>query len=293
LLPVIQKVYANLASIKLNKMPLAALHADLSKTGTTSAQFVMPVKKRGKPLPLRQCLELRNVTYTYPTAEQPSLINLSLTIPARSTTALVGSTGAGKTTVVDVVLGLLEPQNGEIVVDNIRVTSDNYPNWRQAIGYVPQHIFLADQTVAANIALGSTPDKIDIRAVERAACLADLHDFVARELPQSYFTKIGEGGVRLSGGQRQRIGIARALYHDPEVLILDEATNALDGTTERAILDALRNLTHRKTILIITHRLATVRACDRLFLLEEGRLKSQGTYDYLFATSQDFRQMAS
>ena len=289
LLPAIQKLYSNVASLRFSGPALDALYADLEPT---RAAVAVPLVTKGEPLPLRQRLELRNVTYTYPNAERPALSNLSLTIPAKSTVGFVGSTGAGKTTIVDVILGLLEPQKGEIVVDGVSITSENYHCWRQSIGYVPQHIFLADESVAANIALGAPPNKIDMQAVEEAARVAELHDFVIRELPQEYQTKVGERGVRLSGGQRQRIGIARALYHDPDVLLLDEATSALDNITERAVIDAVRNLAHRKTILIIAHRLTTVRICDELFLLERGRLKAQGTYSDLRKADREFRQMA-
>jgi ATP-binding cassette, subfamily B, bacterial PglK len=293
LLPALQSVYANLASLSLSGAALHALHADLGNAQNAKPPVAALAVTRNKPLPLRQSLELRNVTFAYPNAERPTLSNVSLTIPARATIGFVGSTGAGKTTVVDVIVGLLEPQEGEVVVDGVRITSENYHCWRQTIGYVPQHIFLADETVAANIALGAPPDKIDLQAVEKAARVAELHDFVIGELPQDYQTKVGEKGVRLSGGQRQRIGIARALYHDPDVLVLDEATSALDSVTERAVMDAVHNLAHKKTILIIAHRLTTVRACDRLFLLEKGRLKAHGTYDDLLNADREFRQMAS
>ena len=158
---------------------------------------------------------------------------------------------------------------------------------------MPQQIFLTDDTVSANIAFGIPPEEIDQAAVERAARIAELHDFVMTELPEGYATTVGERGVRLSGGQRQRIGIARALYHDPDVLILDEATSALDNLTERAVMDAVHNLGHAKTIVMIAHRLTTVRNCDRIFMLERGRVVAHGTYDELLETSQKFRAMAA
>ena len=164
--------------------------------------------------------------------------------------------------------------------------------WQNTIGYVPQAIFLTDDTVAANIAFGLPPEEIDQAAVERAARIAELHDFVMDELPKGYDTLVGERGIRLSGGQRQRIGIARALYHDPDVLIMDEATSALDNLTERAVMDAVHNLGHAKTIILIAHRLTTVQACDTIFMLEQGRLIAQGSYDELLDTSRKFRAMA-
>ena len=244
-------------------------------------------------LPLRNSLELRHVTYTYPQAARPALVGLSLTIPAKATVGFVGATGAGKTTVMDIILGLLEPQQGEVRVDGIPLNGENVRGWQRAIGYVPQHIFLVDDTVAGNIAFGVRPHKVDMLAVERAARYAELHDFVTGELPQGYRTMIGERGMRLSGGQRQRIGIARALYHDPEVLLLDEATSALDNVTERAIMGALHNLANVKTIVLIAHRLSTVRTCHRIFLLEHGRLKAVGTYDELLTNDPRFRELSA
>ena len=215
-----------------------------------------------------------------------------MTIPARTTVGLVGGTGAGKTTVVDLILGLLEPQKGAIRVDGVPITAANRRAWQRTIGYVPQPIFLTDESVAANIAFGLPPEAIDRAAVERAARIAELHDFIMDELPQGYDTPVGERGVRLSGGQRQRIGIARALYHDPDVLILDEATSALDNLTEKAVMDAVHNLGHAKTIILIAHRLSTVRACDTIFMMEQGRVVAQGSYDELIAGNQTFRAMA-
>jgi ABC-type multidrug transport system fused ATPase/permease subunit len=205
----------------------------------------------------------------------------------------VGATGAGKSTLVDVILGLLEPQKGEILIDGRPLGRENIRAWQRAIGYVPQHNFLVNDTVAANIAFGVSPEKIEMPAVELASRYAELHEFVENELPQGYNTVIGERGVRLSGGQRQRIAIARALYNDPDVLVLDEATSALDNLTEKAIMDALRNLSHVKTILLIAHRLSTVRACDHIFLLAHGRLKSTGTFEELLAHDGNFKKLAS
>ena len=172
------------------------------------------------------------------------------------------------------------------------IAAANLRSWQNSIGYVPQQIFLTDDTVAANIAFGLPASEIDQAAVERAARIAELHDFVTSELPQGYDTLVGERGVRLSGGQRQRIGIARALYHDPDVLIMDEATSALDNLTERAVMDAVHNLGRAKTIILIAHRLSTVRACDTIFMLEQGRLIAEGTYDDLIDTNRKFRAMA-
>jgi ABC-type multidrug transport system fused ATPase/permease subunit len=204
---------------------------------------------------------------------------------------LVGATGSGKTTTVDLILGLLEAQEGTLEVDGQAITEHNRRPWQRAIGYVQQQIYLADDTVAANIAFGVQEKDIDPAAVERAAKIANLHDFVINDLPQQYRTTVGERGVRLSGGQRQRIGIARALYHKPQVLILDEATSALDNLTEQAVMEAVHNLGHEITTILIAHRQSTVKACDTIFLLEKGELKAQGTYADLCQSSQAFQKM--
>ncbi|MBP7003002.1 ABC transporter ATP-binding protein [Amaricoccus sp.] len=290
LLPALQQIYASIASMRFTKPVLDKLHADVTRSLVDAA----PAPAADVPaIPLRARLELREAGYAYPNAERAALDGLTLAIPARETVGVVGGTGAGKTTAVDVILGLLRPQSGALVVDGVEVTDETVPGWQKSVGYVPQHIFLTDESVAANIAFGVDRRKIDMEAVERAARIAELHDFVRRELPQGYDTMLGERGIRLSGGQRQRVGIARALYHDPDVLVLDEATSALDNLTERAVMDAVHNLGGKKTIIMIAHRLTTVQDCDRIFLLERGRVVAEGNYDQLVETSDDFRRMVS
>lgn len=290
--PAVQQVYHALTQMRFAAPMLAKLHADLVGGG-------LPPEAAGPPaapaaaLPLTDRLDLVDVRFAFPGTERPALRGLTLSIRARSTVGIVGGTGAGKTTAVDLILGLLRPDTGRIAVDGVALTPETLPGWQRSIGYVPQHIFLADDSVAANIAFGLPPEVRDRTAVERAARLAELHDFVMAELPQGYDTAVGERGVRLSGGQRQRIGIARALYRDPEVLILDEATSALDNLTERAVMAAVANLAHAKTIIMIAHRLTTVRACDTIFLLEEGRLAAEGDFATLVAENEVFRRMAS
>ena len=287
LFPALQQLYVSITQLRFAGPALDALHDDL-----VNSPVPPPTVGAPPPLQLRDRLVLREVHYTYPAAERPALAGLDLTIAANTTVGLVGATGAGKTTAVDVLLGLLEPQRGGLEVDGVAVGPDNRRAWQRTLGYVPQQIFLTDDSVAANIALGVPAAEVDMDAVERAAGIAELHDFVVGELPQGYATTIGERGVRLSGGQRQRIGIARALYHDPDVLILDEATSALDNRTERAVMDAVHNLGHAKTIVMIAHRLSTVRDCDAIFVLEQGRCVAKGTYDELIDGSRSFRELA-
>ena len=203
---------------------------------------------------------------------------------------MVGATGSGKTTLIDVILGLLEPQDGSLEIDGKLITKLNTRSWQRNIGFVPQHIYLSDDTVAANIAFGIDCKDIDQLAVERASKIASLHEFIIDELPKQYKTTVGERGIRLSGGQRQRIGIARALYHDPKVLIFDEATSALDGTTEKIVMNAINNLGKDITTIIIAHRLSTVKKCNKIYILEKGKLKAQGNFDELINLDSQFRE---
>jgi ABC-type multidrug transport system fused ATPase/permease subunit len=216
----------------------------------------------------------------------------SLTIKANTTIGLVGPTGCGKTTLVDIILGLLTVQAGNMYVDGIEITQENVDAWQANLGYVPQNIYLTDDTIAKNIAFGVPEDEVDFNAVKKAASVANLSEFVEKELERGYDTIVGDRGIRLSGGQRQRIGIARALYHDPSVLILDEATSALDGLTEMAIMDAIHNLSHQKTIIMIAHRLTTVKECDVIYVMDKGRIVDSGKYDELIQRNERFRRMA-
>ncbi len=290
LFPALQQVFRMATGLRFNYSGLESLHHDLMEVERN-----VPDRPKGPqpaPLDLGTSIELDDIHYAYPHAERGALNGLSLTIPANTTLGIVGGTGAGKTTAVDMILGLLMPEKGALLVDGVPITRENRRAWQRTIGYVPQQIFLTDESVRGNIAFGIPAEEIDEAAIERAARIAELHDFVVNELPEGYDTMVGERGVRLSGGQRQRIGIARALYHDPDVLILDEATSALDNLTERAVMDAVHNLGRAKTIIMIAHRLTTVKDCDRIVMLERGRVISSGTYDELLDHSQKFRAMA-
>ena len=286
LMPALQQIYQAITQLRFAGPALDALHQDLMSLQATDAQH-----GQLSPLSLIQDITLNQVSY--PNAPQPALKGIDLTIPARSTVGFVGPTGSGKTTTVDVILGLLEPKEGALKIDGQPITAANRRQWQHAIGYVPQHIYLADDSVLANIAFGVPTKDIDQQAVERAAKIANLHEFVINDLTQGYATTVGERGVRLSGGQRQRIGIARALYHNPKVLILDEATSALDNLTEQAVMEAVNNLGHDITIILIAHRLSTVRQCNQIYLLQRGEVKAQGTFEELMHASEQFRRMAA
>ncbi len=290
--PAVQQIYSGLTQMRFIAPMLAKLHGDLTG-GQLPALAIGPPAALPLPMVLADRLELRGVEFAYPGGNAPALKGLTLTIPARNIVGVVGGSGAGKTTAIDVILGLLVPDQGAVVVDGKALTSETMPAWQRSLGYVPQEIFLVDDSVAANIAFGIPPEMRDHAAVERAARLAELHDFIMADMPQGYETHVGERGVRLSGGQRQRIGIARALYHDPDVLIFDEATSALDTLTERVVMEAVRNIGHAKTIIMIAHRLSTVRDCDTIFLLQDGRLAAEGNFETLVAQNETFRKMAS
>ncbi|MDF2231632.1 ABC transporter ATP-binding protein [Albimonas sp. CAU 1670] len=289
MLPAMQLVYRSMSQIRFNASALNSVYDDIKSAETRS----LPSGPAPEPLHLRERLALEAVDYSYPNAERTALEALTIEIPAHATVGIVGGTGAGKSTAMDILLGLLPPRGGALTVDGRKVEGEDMLRaWRRSIGYVPQHIFLIDATVRENIAFGLKSEDIDDAAVERAARMAELHDFVVNELPQGYETRVGDRGARLSGGQRQRVGIARALYHDPDVLIMDEATSALDNITERAVIDAVARLGGSKTIVMVAHRLSTVRNCDRIFLLERGAVSAAGTYDELIERSDTFREMA-
>jgi ABC-type multidrug transport system fused ATPase/permease subunit len=285
LMPALQQVYHSLTELRYAAPLVDDLHKNLSSfEAATGAQHENITR-----MPPNQAIRLQQISYRYPNTPHLALRGIDITIPAHSKVGFVGTSGSGKTTTVDVILGLLEPQEGCLSVDGQPITVTNRSCWQRTIGYVPQHIYLADDSVAANIAFGVNAKDIDPLAVERAAKIARLHEFVVKDLPQGYTTTVGERGVRLSGGQRQRIGIARALYHKPHVLILDEATNALDNLTEQAVMEALNNVGHDITIILISHRLSTLSQCDQIYLLERGEVKAQGTFNELAKNDRKFK----
>lgn len=248
-----------------------------------------PIRKvEEERLPCSRLIELESVCFTYPGVEKQTIRDVSLAIPINSLVGFAGRTGSGKTTTVDLILGLLKIQSGRLIVDGTVVDDGNLRSWQRNLGYVPQNIYLFNDTIASNIAFGVPRDKIDLEAVRSAARMAQIDDFVTSELKDGYQTLIGERGIRLSGGQRQRIGIARALYRNPSVLVMDEATSALDNRTEKAVMEAIDDLHGVKTILLIAHRLTTLKECDNIFLFEKGCLVDQGTYDELQAKSEFF-----
>lgn len=281
LMPALQRLFAAAAKMRGSSAVLALLDRELS-----SPRVEVP-DAPSTPVPIRSAFRLEEITFNYPSGSRPALAGISIEIAVNSTIGIAGPTGCGKTTLIDVILGLLVPQDGRILADDTPITDENRRGWQQNFGYVPQFIYLSDTTIARNIAFGVEPEEIDQDRVDFVARLANLHDFVVT-LDEGYETVLGERGVRLSGGQRQRVGIARALYHDPAVLVFDEATSALDSHTETAVMEAINNLMHRKTILIVAHRLSTLKSCDEIFVLKDGSVDARGTYEELLTTHPHF-----
>ncbi|HEU5208744.1 MAG TPA: ABC transporter ATP-binding protein [Longimicrobiales bacterium] len=285
LMPALQTIFQSLAKIRFHGPALEVLHDDLF-----SSKKARPTTAVAEPVEFHRSIAFRDVSFRYPTSEGWVLRHVDLEIPRNAMVGFIGSTGAGKTTLVDLLLGLLIPQEGSICVDGEPLTEGRISSWRRRVGYVPQHIFLTDDSVARNIAFGVPDAEIDLAAVERAARIANIDEFVS-SLASGYDTVVGDRGVRLSGGQRQRIGIARALYRDPDVLIFDEATSALDGMTESGVMEAIGRLSRKKTIILVAHRLSTLRECDTVFMFDSGRLVDSGALHELAARNGQLQEM--
>lgn len=286
LLPVAQNILRCASSIKAHASVVDVIEPHI-RTGRSTINEI----SAGSHVESLQTgpIALHDVTYTYPNSTIASLSKVSVRIPEHAITVLVGASGAGKSTLADVLLGLLRPSSGQMTVNGQTIDSSNVRAWQRNLGYVPQSIYLLDASIAENIAMGS-PETPDMARVTRAARLASLNRFI-ESLPNGYLQSTGERGGMLSGGQRQRIGIARALYHDAEVLIMDEATSALDAITENEILESLRSLRHEKTIIMVAHRMSTIQAADWVVYLKDGAVLAQGSYHELADSSPEFREL--
>jgi len=269
-MPSINRLLGALQTLLYSRAIIASVYADFKLDAPDETKLVTGI-------PFSEQLELRSVTFQYPTASTPSLQQVSLVVRRGEAVGFVGPSGAGKSTLVDVILGLFAPTAGLVLVDGQDIQK-NLRNWQNQIGYVPQSIYLTDDTLRRNVAFGLGDENIDENSVRNAIRLAQLEEFVS-SLPENLDTVVGERGVRLSGGQRQRIGIARALYHNPSILVLDEATSSLDTPTEHGVMQAVQALQGSKTVIIVAHRLSTVEYCDRLYRIESSRLIEEGTFD--------------
>ncbi|WP_428024982.1 ABC transporter ATP-binding protein [Arcobacter sp.] len=264
--PAVQNVYKSLSSMKFGISAVNNIINDLHVTIDN-----INLNNDNKRLQLKKELQLQNLEFIYPNTKISVLKNINIQIQANTTIGIIGTTGAGKSTLLDIILGLLTPTEGKIIIDKKELTKHNIRQWQNAIGYVPQNIFLSDDTITSNIAFGIEKENINMEQVEQVAKMAQVHEFI-NKLEQGYDTIIGERGVRLSGGQRQRLGIARALYHNPDLLVLDEATSALDNQTEGEVMKAINSMSGSKTIIMIAHRLSTVEKCDKIIKLENGAI---------------------
>lgn len=288
LLPALQRAFAAAANVQHSFPVVEKLYVDLQYTPTDN----LLLEEETYRMPFRREIRLQNISFQYQADEPSVLQELNLVIPKGAIVAFVGSTGSGKTTLVDILVGLLTPSSGQLQVDDEVLEEGKASHWQKQIGYVSQEVFLFDDTIQRNIAIGVSDEQIDTVQLAKASKMANIYDFITQELPDGFDTMVGERGVRLSGGQRQRLGLARALYREPAVLVLDEATSALDSITEQAVIDAIKKIGKEITMIIIAHRLSTVRHADSIYLMKNGQIIDQGPYDKLVETSALFREMA-
>jgi ABC-type multidrug transport system fused ATPase/permease subunit len=269
MIPSVNRVLSSLQVIRYSRPAISLLHNEFALIKEITEDKNLPEAKH--KIKFLEHIEIENVSFSYPNVEQPALQNLSIKIKKGECIGFIGASGSGKSTLIDIILGLLKPSTGVVKVDGVDINK-NLRNWQNQIGYVPQTIYLTDDTLKSNIAFGVPTNEIDIDRVWMTIADAQLEDFVYQQ-SEKLDMVVGERGVRMSGGQRQRIGVARALYGNPSLLVLDEATSALDGSTESSVMEAINRLHGQKTILIVAHRLSTVKNCDRLFEMNKGVIK--------------------
>ena len=287
LLPALQQIYSSIVTIRGNLSAYESIREDLINTKTYDTQKNEPSKQVWSK---HNEISLKNITFNYPGKKSFALKDVSLTIKANTTVGFVGTSGSGKSTLIDVIIGLIKPQQGEITIDRIPLVKQNLRTWQNKIGIVSQTIFLTEGTIAENVAFGIPHDLIKYEQVKKVLKLAHLEEWLL-ELDDGIYSKVGERGIQLSGGQRQRIGIARALYNETDVLVFDEATSALDGITEKAIMNAIHDFTGKKTIIMIAHRLSTVEKCDKIFIIDRGCVVDNGNYQQLLKKNEQFKKM--
>jgi HlyD family secretion protein len=293
LLPAFQLIYNSFAALKANTSAYEEIRQDLidsSEIKPTKDKISTDENEKSYLNPKKQ-ISLENISFRYPGKEELVLNEMNISIPVKKVIGIVGPSGSGKSTLVDILLGLIEPQKGLLKIDDKIINNQNRRSWQNSIGFVAQAIFLSEGTIAENVAFGFSKNQINLKQVDKALELANLDEFV-QGLKNGVHTKVGERGVQLSGGQRQRIGIARALYHQAEILIFDEATSSLDGITEKMIMQAVHKFSGEKTIIMIAHRLKTVEKCDQIFFIDEGKVADQGNFQELIEKNEKFKSMA-
>ena len=290
LLPAINLCYVALSIARGNMSSFEILRKDLLDSAGKADQGFSENETNLASSEKLVKIELENIAFTYPNSDNLTLKNINLNISVGSFIGVVGSSGSGKSTLMDIVLGLIEPDMGEIRINGKALDSSNLRDWQKNIGVVSQNIFLADSSIIENVAFGIPLEKVNKSFVLNAIKLANLDEFI-ESLPEGIDTKVGERGVQLSGGQRQRIGIARALYNDASVLVFDEATSSLDGITEKKVMDAIYNLSGQKTVIMVAHRLASVKKCSCIYLMNEGAIIDSGTFDGLAKRNKLFQDM--
>ena len=288
IIPSVSRILWKLNQIRFGQTPVNRIYDDYM---LVSQNKDWNFRETTAGLPFAGQVALEGISYTYTASDTPSLFDIELCIERGQSVGIVGSTGAGKSTLVDVFMGLLTPTAGRMTLDGKLIDDHVLPSWQRKIGYVAQSIFLADDSLRRNVALGLPDGEIDDDRVRIVLQIAQVDEFV-RSLPEGLDTFVGERGIRMSGGERQRVGIARALYHEPEVLVFDEATSSLDNQTEASVMQAIRALQSDHTLVIIAHRLSTVRWCDRLIYMKGGRIVESGTFDELYLGNKDFRSLA-
>lgn len=290
LIPALQQIYSSIIAIRFSNPALDSLHKDVVHLDNFKKKHIY--KNDSKKIKIKKKISLNKISYSYPGSQKLILKNINIEITAFSKVGIVGETGSGKTTLIDIILGLLDNYEGNINIDDLKINSINKRSWQKNIGYVPQQIYLSDSTISENIAFGYNLKDINLNALDRAAKISNLYDFVKNELPEGYNTMVGERGIRLSGGQIQRIGIARAIYHDPEVLIFDEATSSLDNITEKIVMESIDNLDKKTTIIQIAHRLTTLKNCDQIIIINKGEVMAKGKYSELIKNNHLFQKMS-
>lgn len=290
LMPVFNNVINQISTINYSAFSVNSIVEDLELLENEYKEFREKILSSSERMELKEKIELKSVSFRYPNSDEQAISNISLTIPRGSAVAFVGPSGAGKTTLVDIILGLLIPQSGTMEADGVDIY-DNIRGWTKNIGYIQQSNYLMDARIFRNIAFGVPDEEIDKDKLYRAINAAQLEELIER-LPMGLRTTTGERGTRLSGGQQQRIAIARALYNNPQVLVMDEATSALDNITEKYVIEAIERLRGDRTIIMIAHRLTTVKNCDMIYMVDEGKIIASGTYDELLETSDEFRKMS-